>query len=46
MPVVPGKHKWVNFRQERFNFPDGRRGSRFYLIDDTGDRPRSLHRRQ
>ena len=28
--------KWVNFSQDKFSFPDGRRGIRFYLVDEHG----------
>lgn len=31
-----GSAKFVNYSQEKFTFPDGRRGMRFYVIDEAG----------
>jgi hypothetical protein len=31
-----GSARFVNYSQEKFTFPDGRRGMRFYVIDEAG----------
>ena len=35
-PSSPRGSEWINFSQDKFSFPDGRRGIRFYLVDAQG----------
>ena len=35
-PMKSDRLMYVNLKQEKFHFPDGRRGVRFFVIDSDG----------